>query len=195
MTQTMTSGLPAGLRGILDQLETARAVNGQRWILAVLQQHSARVIGILWRMLGREQDVLDAYQNVVCHLTARGPRRAGRNRAAYFYRCAINAGIEMIRHRQHERERLPKVAQRCGWAGATPDPQAEMAQSLAVERMRTAILSLPEQLRNVVVLRDLTGMDYRRVSTMMRISPGTARVYRRQAIVRLSARLAGEVPA
>jgi len=38
-------------------------------------------------------------------------------------------------------------------------------------------------------------MDYRRVSTMMRISPGTARVYRRQAIVRLSARLAGEVPA
>jgi len=195
MTQTMTSGLPAGLRGILDQLETARAVNGQRWILAVLQQHSARVIGMLWRMLGREQDVLDAYQNVVCHLAARGPRRAGRNRAAYFYRCAINAGIETIRHRQRERERLPRVAQRCGWAGAKPDSPEGMTQPRAVERMRTAILSLPEQLRSVVVLRDLTGMDYRRVSTIMRISPGTARVYRRQAIGRLSARLAGEIPA
>ncbi len=195
MTRTMTSGLPAGLRGILEQLETARATNGQRWLLAVLQRHSARVIGILWRMLGREQDVLDAYQGVVCHLAARGPRRAGRNRAAYFYRCAINAGIEMIRRRQRERERLPRVAQCCGRAGAIPDLQAEIGQPCAVERMRTAILSLPEQLRNVVVLRDLTGMDYRRVSTMMRISPGTARVYRRQAIVRLSARLAGEIPA
>jgi DNA-directed RNA polymerase specialized sigma24 family protein len=42
----------------------------------------------------------------------------------------------------------------------------------------------------VVVLRDLTGMNYRRVSAIMNISTGTARVYRRQAIIRLGAKLA-----
>jgi RNA polymerase sigma-70 factor, ECF subfamily len=197
MTQstTMTGGLPATLRGMLEQLETASAGNGQRWILAILREHSARIIGILWRMLGREQDVLDAYQNVVCHFAARGPRRVGRNRAAYFYRSAINAGIEMIRHRRHERERLPTVAERYGRASTTPDFQEDADQHHTVDRMRAAILSLPEQLRSVVVLRDLSGMNYRRVSTIMKISPGTARVYRRQAVVRLSHRLAREVPA
>jgi RNA polymerase sigma factor (sigma-70 family) len=195
MAGSMTCGLPAGLRGMLDELASADATNGQRWIVAMLQQHSPRVVSILWRMLGREQDVLDAYQNVVCHFAARGPRRVGRNRAAYFYRSAVNAGIELMRHRRREQERLGKVAERYGCKATPAEPVEKLETPHMVERMRTAILTLPGQLRDVVVLRDLSGLNYRRVSAIMRISPGTARVYRRQAIIRLSARLAREATA
>lgn len=195
MAGTMTCSLPAGLRGVLNEVASADATNGQQWIVTMLRQHSPRVVNLLWRMLGREQDVLDAYQNVVCQFAARGPARVGRNRAAYFYRSAVNAGIEMIRHRRREHERLSKVAERYGRDATYTDMPENTERHHGIERMRSAVLGLPGQLRDVVVLRDLNGLDYRRVSTIMNISAGTARVYRRQAIVRLSARLAKQASA
>ncbi len=189
MARSMVCGLPAGLRGLLEELASAQAQVSQQWILSLLQQHGPAVINVLWRMLGREQDVLDAYQNVVCQLAARGPGRVGRNRGAYFYRSAINAGIELIRRRRREHDRWPAVVERRGSGPIPAEPGGDMERLHLVERLRSAVMSLPGQLRDVIVLRDLGGLDYRRVSKIMRISAGTARVYRRQAIIRLAARL------
>ena len=58
-----------------------------------------------------------------------------------------------------------------------------------VEELREAIESLPERLRDVITLRDLAEMSYRDVSKILKITPGTARVYRREAIVELSKRM------
>ena len=69
---------------------------------------------------------------------------------------------------------------------------ASLEHFQVVDRLRAAILQLPPQLRDVVVLRDLSGLNYRRISHIMNISAGTARVYRRQAVIRLAARLAKE---
>jgi RNA polymerase sigma factor (sigma-70 family) len=192
MARTMVCGLPAGLRGMLEELASADAAADQRWILTLLEQHGPGVVNTLWRMLGREQDVLDAYQNVVCQLAARGPNGGGTNRAAYFYRSAINAGIELMRRRRREHDRLPKVAERCGPKPTATDSNVNVEHLHIVERMRAAILELPGHLRDVIVLRDLSGLDYRRVSAIMHISGGTARVYRRQAVIRLAAKLARE---
>src|SRR5512136_1545006 len=101
MARSAVCGLPASLRGMLEELASADAAD-QRWILALLQEHGPGVVAVLWRMLGREQDVLDAYQNVVCQLAARGPDGLGQNQGAYFYRAAINAAIELMR--RHRRE-------------------------------------------------------------------------------------------
>ncbi len=195
MAQSVICGLPAGLRGMLDELaavDTANAADSQAWILDLLQRHGRGIVNTLWRMLGREQDVLDAYQNTVCQMAARGPEHVGENRAAYFYRSAINAATEMIRRRRREQGHLPRVAEHCARRSAAAGVPAGLEHFQVVDRLRSAILQLPAQLRDVIVLRDLSGLNYRRISQIMNISAGTARVYRRQAVLRLAARLAKE---
>jgi len=192
MPRSAYGTLPASLRGMLEELASADAAAGQRWILSLLQRHGPGVVHVLWRMLGREPDVLDAYQTVVCHLAARGPDRTGRDRAAYFYRAAMNTAIEIIRRRGRERDRLERVACRHG-AGAIRPPAVSSSDRLRlVEHVREAILGLPAHLRDVIVLRDLAGMNYRQLSAVMNITSATARVYRRQAVLRMAARLAKE---
>lgn len=190
MVRAAVCGLPVGLSGLLKELAAARSDAGEHWILRPLQEYGASVINTLWRMLGREQDVLDAYQNVVCQLAARGPGRIGANRAAYLYRSAINAAIEQMRRRKREREHLGRFAEGLDSEGRMCDGDSDPASDGETERLRKAILGLPGQLRDVIVLHDLSGLDYRRVAGIMNITPGTARVYRRHAIVRLAKSMA-----
>ncbi len=192
MAQAAVGSLPASLRGMLEELVSAEAAASQRWILALLKRHGPGVVALLWRMLGCEADVLDAYQTVVCQLAARGPRQVGRNRGAYFYRSAINAGIEVIRRRQRDRGRLHALAERQAQQPAPSAPGVYLEHVHLVDQIRTAVLALPDHLRDVIVLHDLVGLDYLRVSNILSITVGTARVYRRQAVIRLSEMLAKE---
>ena len=192
MSRTTVVSLPASLRGMLAEQAAADATVGQKWILSLLQRHGPGVVSVLWRMLGREQDVLDAYQGVVCQLAARGPKGIGINRGGYFYRSAMNAAIEVHRRRRRENDRLETVARRQASLASSSRPAVNTDHLRLVEQMRSAVLALPKHLRDVVVLRDLAGLDYGRVSAILKITSGTARVYRRQAIIRLSAKLTKE---
>jgi DNA-directed RNA polymerase specialized sigma24 family protein len=60
-----------------------------------------------------------------------------------------------------------------------------------LERMRQAICELPRHLRNVVILRDLAQLPYAQVARMLGIRSGTARLYRRLAVVQLADLMGG----
>jgi len=192
MARSAVCGLPASLRGMLEELASADAAADQRWILVLLQEHGPGVVAILWGMLGREQDVLDAYQNVACHLLSRGPNGVGRNRGAYFYRSAINAGIELIRRQQRDRNALGRLAERSVASGSVAEDGASLEPVRMIEQVRAAVVALPPYLRDVILLRDMAGFNYARVAKMLNITAATARVYRRQAIVRLAVKLSKE---
>jgi len=185
--RTAAYQLPANLRVVIQELASAEGVAGEQWVLVLLKRHGPGVVNLLWRMLGREDDVLDVYQTVVCKLADRGPKRIGRNRAAYFYRSAINTAISLIRQRQRDRQRLERLARRRQeMPSGSGNPAVNLEHLHLVEQLRSAILKLPEHLRDVVVLRDLAGLSYSQVAGIMKITCGSARVYRRHAIVRLA---------
>lgn len=183
--------LPSGLRGVIAEMNSSGAADDQKWIVNLLQRHGAGVIQVLWRMFGREQDVLDAYQTVVCQLVSRGASRSGDNPAAYLYRAAINTGIELIRRRTRERDRWPRVVANRNDCSER-EHESPVDRERMVERVRQAVMELPSHLRDVIVLHDFSGMNYARVSSILKITSGTARVYRRQAVVRLTAMFARE---
>lgn len=191
MSRIAVASLPASLRGMLEELASADAAASQKWILTLLQRHGPDIVAVLWRMLGREQDVCDAYQSVVCQLAARTNKGIRGDRGAYFYRAAMNAAIELMRRRKRERDRLAMVARRAH-RPESPDVSANLDHLGMVDRVRQAVMDLPPHLRDVVVLHDLAGHDYRSVSRILGITDGTARVYRRQAVIRLSVMLAKE---
>ncbi|UCC32089.1 MAG: sigma-70 family RNA polymerase sigma factor, partial [Phycisphaerales bacterium] len=148
------------------------------WIARLIEREGPGILRMLWRLLGREQDVMDAYQDCFCKLAARGQGRDLASAKSYAYRTAANIAIEMLRVRKRRTAHWPAiVAQRTDAQDAQPGNSGEEDTGGHLERLRDAIGQLPAHLRNVVVLRDLSRMPYNEVGRTLGIDPATARVY------------------
>ena len=159
------------------------------WIIRIIESDGPAILRMLWRILGNQADVMDAYQDCFCKLAARKNERDLGNPKAYAYRTATNIAIEMIRVRSRRRAHLAAVA--AGRDNEAPPKRVEDMDVERLARLRDAIGRLPAHLGNVVVLRDLSRLPYAEVGRTLGIDPATARVYRRHAVVRL-AELLGE---
>ncbi len=155
-----------------------------RWIARVMRKEGRGIVSMLWRILGNEADVMDVYQDTFCKLAGLGADVLPRYPRAYTYRTASNIAIELIRTRSRRQAHLPRIASMKQTSDV--DSLVEPAREEQLEQLRDAIGQLPAHLRQVVVLRDLGGLSYRDVGRSLDIGIGTARVYRRHAIVRLA---------
>jgi RNA polymerase sigma-70 factor (ECF subfamily) len=154
-------------------------VERQRWILSTMQKSGPELITMLWRILGNEQDVCDAYQDTFLQIAHfEGGRRPDHVRA-YVFRTASNVAVSMLRRRAAEKNRLAGSLTKAQTAGS---PAIEVDCEHLQETLRMRIAQLPEHLRNVVALRDLAELSYAQVGKILGISSGTARVYRCKAI-------------
>jgi RNA polymerase sigma factor (sigma-70 family) len=162
----------------------------QRWILSAMQRHGQELVTMLWRILGNEQDVCDAYQSAFLRL-AHGERgRKPRHLKAYIFRTASNVAVSMLRRRIVERKGLSVVVARESRVPSSSDVGPDRSNSPAnafdakylQETLRVCLARLPEHLRDVIALHDLAELPYRQVGRILSISPATARVYRCKAI-------------
>jgi RNA polymerase sigma-70 factor (ECF subfamily) len=162
----------------------------QRWILTAMERYGSELVTMLWRILGNEQDVCDAYQTTFLQLAHRDDRRQPRHIKAYLFRTASNAAITMLRRRVVESRTLSEMEIRAQRAESTePDFDAQRL----TERLRSLIAELPDPLRSVIALRDLGELPYEEVARTLQISTGTARVYRCKAVQLLAAWMNREV--
>ncbi len=180
--------LPRDVSAILDSIDLSQVRSSHGWVLRVMRADGPALVRLLWRMLGREQDVLDAYQDTFCRLIGLGDSAGSAPPRGYIFRTAMNIALDMRRRRKVRVEHLEAAA----LARMTPIADRDsgrVGEPSLVESLREAIEALPQRLRDVVVLRDLAEMSYHDVSLILDITGGTARVYRREAIVALAARL------
>jgi len=153
----------------------------QRWILSAMQADGPALVKLLWRILGNNDDVCDAYQDVFVRLANLSPEQKPRNVRAYLFRTAANVAVSMLRREKIHKESITHIRQ--AGAGATsPDPTTELDARLMQHKLREAIGRLPDYLGDVVVLRDLGEMPYEDVSRILGITQAAARVYRHKAI-------------
>jgi RNA polymerase sigma-70 factor (ECF subfamily) len=179
---------------VLPDVQSVRAeevAHDHAWIRKLIKREGPGIMRMLWRMLQRESDVLDAYQDCFCKLASLDARKDLKSARAYAYRTAMNVAIEMIRVRVRHRAHLPAVAAERGEVAADraafgAEGAAPEADAGRFDRLSEAIAELPNHLRNVIVLRDLNRMEYADVGKTLGIDPATARVYRRHAVVRLA---------
>jgi RNA polymerase sigma-70 factor (ECF subfamily) len=157
----------------------------QRWVLSTMQKHGQELITLLWRILGNEQDVCDAYQDTFLQLAHYEGGRKPEHVKAYIFRTANNVAISMLRRRIAERKRIEYVARRSGHgsrATSHEPPAKELDSKYLQETLRGCIAQLPEHLRNVITLRDLAELSYAQIGGILGISAATARVYRCKAL-------------
>ena len=164
---------------ILDFFGSQAVAGEHKWVLSSIQKYGPELITMLWRILGNEQDVCDAYQDTFLQLAHYEGGRKPTNIKAYLFRTANNIAISMLRRKIAEQKRITRSAVRkieeCS-------PVRELDSKYLQENLRSCIAKLPEHLRNVLVLHDLAELSYIQISLILNISTGTARVYRCKAI-------------
>ncbi len=164
---------------VWDYAASETIVEGQRWILSTMQNYGQELVTMLWRILGNEQDVCDAYQDTFLQLAHFEGGQKPEYVKAYVFRVANNVAVSMLRRRIAERNRLPMSVT----AGkAISSPVKELDSKYLQETLRDCIAQLPEHLRNVITLRDLAELSYAQIGRILGISAATARVYRCKAV-------------
>lgn len=166
-----------------DSVACEAVEESQRWILTAMNKYGHELVTMLWRILGNEQDVCDAYQTTFLHLAHIEGGGKPRWVKAYLFRTASNTAITMLRQRIVERKTL-SIMTRAAEEGQIVETDFD-AGHLA-ENLRSHIAQLPEHLRSVIMLREFGEMSYAEVARIMGISTGTARVYRCKAVQMLA---------
>ncbi|NIP25775.1 MAG: sigma-70 family RNA polymerase sigma factor [Phycisphaerae bacterium] len=151
----------------------------QRWILSAMQRHGQGLVTLLWRILGNEEDVCDAYQSTFLQLAHYKGRQKPEHIKSYIFRVATNTAVSMLKQRAAEKKRLSKAIVNREDALS---PENELDSKYLQETLRCHIAQLPEHLRNVIMLRDLGELSYTQTGRILGISAATARVYRCKAV-------------
>ncbi len=168
-----------------DAPKGAQECTAANWLTKLIESDGPGIINLLWRILHREADVSDAFQETCCKLAALRDPAGLKHARAYAYRTAANTAIEMLRSRTRRAGHFANFAAQRMREEPGPDGAIERDDRESAA-LQAALAELPTHLREVVILRDLGRMPYREVGRLLDIDPATARVYRRHAVVRLA---------
>ena len=165
----------------LDFAQADSISSDQKWVLSAMQKHGQQLIMLLWRILGNEQDVCDAYQETFLQLAHfEGGRKKPKYLKAYIFSTANNVAISMLRRRIAERKRNSDTTEHV--RNTVNSPITELDSRYLRQSLRDCIARLPDHLREVIVLHDFAELPYKKISKILGITIGTARVYRCKAI-------------
>jgi RNA polymerase sigma-70 factor (ECF subfamily) len=152
------------------------------------------LIGTLLSMLGSYEDAQDVAQEAFlkCWRVRRKIRRI-RNLKAWIFRIALNAARDLQRNAWRRKSRPldqavvppshPEVA-----------PVDVLAHTESLERLRTALIDLRPEERDVFLLRQNSEMTYEQIADLRRRPVGTVKTQMRTALIKLRKVLQERVP-
>lgn len=148
-----------------------------------VQEYEGRMYGYLYRLEGNSEDALDLTQEVF-YRAWRSIRtfRPGERVLPWLYQVARNTQIESHRRKQLQRFSLEQAREDVGFEvtseARSPVRAAESAD--AQDRVQRALLQLPGDYREAVVLRFVEDLPYEDIARIQGVALGTAksRVFR-----------------
>jgi RNA polymerase sigma-70 factor (ECF subfamily) len=167
-----------------------KSVDAEQWIeaarrgnLASVEQlyrpYVVRLYGLCVRMRGNHSDAEDSVQNAFISAWRKLDQFKGQSDfGTWLHRIAVNEVLMVQRRRPFEAV--------TDWDAHLP---AQMPQLDAQIDLETAIAELPDQARNVFVLRALYGYSHDEIAQFTGIAAGTARAHYHRARELLQRRL------
>ncbi|GGO20174.1 RNA polymerase sigma factor [Deinococcus humi] len=165
-----------------ELLERLKAGDEAAWY-AFVQEYEGRMYGYLYRLEGNSEDALDLTQEVFYRAwRSIHTFRPGERVLPWLYQVARNTQIESHRRKQLQRFSLEQAREDVGFEvtseARSPVRAAESAD--AQDRVQRALLQLPEDYREAVVLRFVEDLPYEDIARIQGVAVGTAksRVFR-----------------
>ena len=156
-----------------DDLVAAAQGGDRRALDALLRTHHDRLYAVCRRMTGNDADAADATQETLLAVVRGLPKFDRRSLfSTWSYRIAVNASLDELRRRRRRPEPgLDEVL------FAAPNGPDDASADASVQRLDVdaALARLAPDFRAAVVLRDLCGLDYAEIATILDIPPGTVR--------------------
>jgi len=171
-----------GTRLVDGDLEDVRAAQVDRAAFGILyRRYLDPVYGYCFYLLGDHHDAEDATERTF--LAALGAidrfRDEGATFRSWLFRIAHNQLANALRTRSRQRTD-PRDLVREPATGGDPARLAALADD--ARRLRAALGTLPEDRRQVVVLRFVDGLTAREIGVVLRRSEGAVRVLQHRAL-------------
>jgi RNA polymerase sigma-70 factor (ECF subfamily) len=172
-----------------DRLLVQRIRDGDPDALrVVVERYQERIFALIFGIVRDAHEVEDVAQEVFLKVYTR--IRAFDERSQFFtwlYRVAVNAAKDHVK----KRIRRPAVAldEADSLAGGGEDPESHAARGETSRLVREAIDALPLRYREVLALRELEGLSYDEIASVLGISIGTVESRLHRARSRLKRKL------
>ena len=150
----------------------------------LVERYERRVIGLAYGLLGDRSDAEDVAQEAF--LRAFRGLRSFRGQSAFktwLFTIVVNTARS---HRQSRERRREEASGGAVDFETTAAPESLDSQVIARDRVRQAMATLPRELREAVVLRDVQGLEYREIAEALDVPIGTveSRIFRGRARLR-----------
>jgi RNA polymerase sigma factor (sigma-70 family) len=162
---------PGFVRLLSDERLTRRAVGGdERAFAAIFRRYHQSLYRFCLAIVGNPEDAQDALQNTMIKVLRALPGEERKiDLKPWLYRIAHNESIDLLRRRRETRELdVEQIA-----------PGYGLAEDAATrERLRRLIVDLkelPERQREVLVMRELGGLNFEEIGTALETSGAVAR--------------------
>ena len=168
----------------LDQILVARAQQGDKKAFGMLVEKYHRKLGrLLGRMIRDQAEVEDVVQESFIKAYRALPNFRG---DSAFYTWLYRIGINTAKNYLVSMGRRPQVMQEVeiedvenfegGYEMRTTDtPETALMTKQIAQTVNDTVAALPEELRTAITLRELEGLSYEEIATLMQCPIGTVR--------------------
>lgn len=149
---------------------------------ALVSAYEGKIYNLALRYLGNREDAMDASQEVFLRVFRFLPGfQEESGFSTWIYRIGVNVCKDMLVKRNKRNElslELPDDEddyRTVEVADERYDPQAIVEQSDLRESLASAIAELPQQQREMIVLRDIQGLSYEEIGQVLCLESGTVK--------------------
>lgn len=163
-----------------EQKLIARAQKGDESAFEqLLDRYQKTVYHQAFRLLNDPEDAADVTQEVFLKVWKHLPSFRGESGfATWLYKLTDNAAIDLIR-REKKRQGDASLDDEEGAVFVPADPTPTAQQKLERQELHQAVAEglqqLSEEHRRILVMREINGMSYEEIGSILDLSPGTVK--------------------
>ena len=141
----------------------------------VARDHGDRIYNYAYRLTGNPDDASDLMQEVLLRVRRGLPGYSPGSFEGWLWRITRNAFIDEVRRLKRRPTTALPDDDRSAVLGSTPEPDEVLAESRLSEEVQAALLELPYDFREAVVMCDIVGLQYDEIADAVDIPVGTVR--------------------
>jgi RNA polymerase sigma-70 factor, ECF subfamily len=178
-----------------EELVSATQQGDGTALAALYDRYGALVYGLALRIVGVRAEAEDLTQEVFLHLSREPGFDPGRGSlAAYLIIVTRSRAVDRLRSRRRTQQWLGRWQEAGRGEAADRDPFERASLSELADRVREALLDLPETQRRVLELAYYADLSQTEIADLLGAPLGTVKSWARRGLLGLRERLGDLVP-